>query len=564
MAKKDKKQETKSGEIEFEIKNPELLVLSVLLFAIFILQLRVTLNNPIAFGDEGYHGMLQRYIGLNIDYPKWHPYYSNPTGEMGVADNPLWHLLGASFFMIFKSDIVIKVLPPFIGVICVGYASYFLSRKLFENKIIAFATAVIAVTTPSVVTYSVLNYKDAMMTFYFTLFVLSFIIYLKNNEKKYGLLAGIFGGLLILGKTSGYAMVPMLFGIFFLYELFHEKKFINIIKKFLPIFVLIILTTSGFFIRNLVFYKTPICSAFIPFFSNEKCNLTKINYQPKYQMEGRTVEVGTEMTPFKMGMQNYLDFAYGMIWFMPLFFFLGLFLFLYEKRKEQIMMILVILSFIPIYYIAFKSRAEDTARWIMPLVPVTAAIASYYMKFIYDFLEKNLKAISIIFFIAIILLSYINFNQKIKIMDQVKKFSPAFLQACEWVKSNTPKDARLGAIVYMPAAGYNCDRNIAAGGPDVVLSQNKTLMLSVLHMQNATHLFIQKALIAWDDAKLGERHPISFVRYLENNPTEFVKVYESGPGLDQCMMQGGCDGVIIYQINYTDKEIIPVEKLISQ
>ncbi|MBU5687985.1 MAG: hypothetical protein KQA31_01055, partial [Candidatus Aenigmarchaeota archaeon] len=71
MAKKQEKQK-KDEEIEFEIKNPELLILSIFLLALFILQLRVTLTNPIAFGDEGYHGMLQRYIGLNVDYPKWH------------------------------------------------------------------------------------------------------------------------------------------------------------------------------------------------------------------------------------------------------------------------------------------------------------------------------------------------------------------------------------------------------------------------------------------------------------------------------------------------------------
>ncbi|MBU5689128.1 MAG: glycosyltransferase family 39 protein [Candidatus Woesearchaeota archaeon] len=560
MAKKQEKQK-KDEEIEFEIKNPELLILSIFLLALFILQLRVTLTNPIAFGDEGYHGMLQRYIGLNVDYPKWHPYYSNPLGEMGVSDNPLWHLLGASLFMIFRSDIVIKVLPPFIGVICVGYISYFLGKKIFNNKTIAFFTAVITVTTPSVVTYSVLNYKDAMMTFYFTFFVLSFVLYLKNNDKKFGLLAGIFGGLLVLGKTSGYAMVPTIFGIFLLYEIFLEKN-LKVIIKFLPIFVLIILVTSGFFLRNLILYKTPICSAFIPFFSVDKCNLTKIKYEPKYQMEGRTVQVGTEMTPFKLGMQNYFEFAYGYLWFLPLFFFLGLFYFTTKREKERILTLLVFISFLPIYYIAFKSRAEDTARWIMPLVPIMALIASIYLKNIYDFLEKNIKLISIIFFLFIIFISFMNFNQKIKTMNLVKKFSPEFLQACDWVKKNTPKDARLGAIIYMPAAGYNCDRNIAAGGPDVVLSQNNTLMLSVLHMQNATHLFIQKSLIAWDDAKLSERHPISFVRYLENNPTDFVKVYETGPNLNQCMSQGGCDGIIIYELNYTGKNLIPVEKLI--
>jgi len=560
-----KKQEVKKDEkeIEFEIKNPELIVLSFFLIALFILQLRITLNNPIAFGDEGYHGMLQRYIGLKFDYPQWHPYYSNPVGEMGVADNPLWHFLGASLFMIFRSEIVIKLLPPFIGVICIGYSTYFLGRKLFDNKTIAFVAAIIAVTTPSVITYSVLNYKDAMMTFYFTMFVLSFIIYLKNGDKKFELLAGVFGGLLILGKTSGYAMVPSIFVLFFLVELIREKKLLNSIKKFIIPTLLILIITSGFFIRNLVFYKTPICSAFVPFFSTEKCNLSKINYQHKYQMEGRTVQVGTELTPFKMGMENYFDFAYGFIWLLPLFFFLGTFYLMQEKGKDKILILIIFISFIPIYYIAFKSRAEDTARWLMPLVPVMAVVASSYMKFIYEFLEKNLKSVSIIFFIVLIFFAYKNFNQKLLVMDQVKKFSPAFLQACEWVKANTPKDARLGAIVYMPAAGYNCDRNVAAGGPDVVLSQNKTLMLSVLHMQNATHLFIQKALIAWDDAKLSERHPISFVRYLESNPQDFVKVYESGPSLEQCMLQGGCDGIIIYELNYTGKNILSPSELIS-
>ncbi|MBU5689732.1 MAG: glycosyltransferase family 39 protein [Candidatus Aenigmatarchaeota archaeon] len=555
--------EKKDKEVEFEIKNPEIVVLSFALVLFFILQLRVTLNNPIAFGDEGYHGMLQRYIGISLDYPKWHPYYSNPTGEGGVSDNPLWHLLGASLFMIFKSDIVIKILPPFIGTICVGFASYFLGKKLFNNRTIAFVTAILTVTIPSVVTYSVLNYKDAMMTFYFTLFVLSFILSLKSKEKKYVLLTGIFGGLLILGKTSGYVMVPGVFALFLLHEIFSNKKISESFKVFLPIFVLIVIITSGFFIRNLVLYKTPICSAFVPFFTQEKCSLTKIKYTEKFSFEGRTVQVGTEMTPFKIGLNNYLDFAYGVIWFIPLLFVLGIFNFIYLKSKERVLLLLIFVSFIPIYYIAFTSRSEDTARWLLPLAPIVSVIAAAYGENIYNFIEKNLKAISIIFFVFIIFMSYLNFNQKLKTMDQVKKFSPAFLQACEWVKKNTAKDARFGAIIYMPAAGYNCDRNIAAGGPDVVLSQNKTLALSVLKMQDADYLFIQKALIAWDDAKLSERHPISFVRFLETNPDAFVKVYETGSNIDICYQQGGCDGIIIYKINYENQTIIPVEKLVS-
>ncbi|MCX8178491.1 MAG: glycosyltransferase family 39 protein [Candidatus Aenigmarchaeota archaeon] len=560
MSKKQSKEKDK--EVEFEIKNPEILVLSFALVLFFILQLRVTLNNPIAFGDEGYHGMLQRYIGTNIDYPKWHPYYSNPLSEGGVSDNPLWHLIGASLFMIFRSDVVIKILPPFIGTICVGFASYFLGKKIFNNKTIAFVTAIIAVTIPSMVTYSVLNYKDAMMTFYFTLFLLFFILAVQHRDKKNVLLTGIFAGLLILGKTSGYAMIPSVFILFFLYDLI-QNNFKKSFSLFFPIFLITTIVVSGFFIRNIMLYETPICSAFVPFFSMEKCSLEKIKYDHKFSYEGRTVQAGTELTPFKLGLSVYLSFAYGILWFLPLLMFLGIFYFIQSGGKEKILIILTIVSFIPIYYIAFNSRAEDTARWLLPLSPVVALIAAVYSDLLYKFIEKNVKILTILFFIFVIVFSYINFSQKLQIMDQVKKFSPAFLQACEWVKKNTEKDSRFGAIIYMPAAGYNCDRNIAAGGPDVVLSQNKTLALSVLKIQEADYLFIQKAMISWDDAKLSERHPISFVRFLEANPDAFVKVYETGLSLDVCYQQGGCDGVIIYKINYENQTIIPAEKLVS-
>jgi cell division protein FtsW (lipid II flippase) len=90
-------------------------------------------------------------------------------------------------------------------------------------------------------------------------------------------------------------------------------------------------------------------------------------------MEGRTVQVGTELTPFKMGIENYFDFC---LWFClafaVCFSFWAYFLFDARKNKDKILILIIFLSFIPIYYIAFKSRAEDTARWLMPLVPVMA------------------------------------------------------------------------------------------------------------------------------------------------------------------------------------------------
>jgi len=283
-------------------------------------------------------------------------------------------------------------------------------------------------------------------------------------------------------------------------------------------------------------------------------------YKNQYQFQRVTEEVGTGMSFFKMGIMNYLDFAYGMIWFVPLVFLCGLFIMTKKPGVDAILFVFLFLSFIPIFNIIYAGRAEDFARYTMGLLPPIVLIAGNYFQGLYQFVKKYLKQISFIVFLPVIILSFLNLNGKLYVARHYdessgtyvgyKMFSPLFFDACDWVKQNLNEDIRLGSVVWASATIYNCQRNTGGGGPDIELSNNVTLALSSAKAQGITHIFIQKFSIDWADRKLTESYPISFVEFLENNPEHFKKVYENGPSLQQCGQMGGCDGAIVYEVNY--------------
>jgi len=317
------------------------------------------------------------------------------------------------------------------------------------------------------------------------------------------------------------------------------------------------LIVGPFSLREWIYFKTPFCN--LSFFDNSGCNI-RSEYKNQYEFAGRTEEVGTEASFLKMGIMNYLDFAYGIIWFVPLVFLCGLFTLTKNIKVEHILFAILFISFIPVFYMIYAGRAEDFARYTIALLPPIALISGNYFKELYQFLKKYLKQISLLVFIPVIILSFINLNGKLYVARHYdegsgryvgyKMFSPLFFDACDWIKKNVDEDARLGAVIWVSATLYNCQRNTGGGGGDIVLSNNVTLALSSIKAQGITHIFIQKFSIDWADSKLSERYPISFVEFLENNPEHFKKVYENGPSLQQCRQMGGCDGAIVYEVNY--------------
>ena len=144
-------------------------------------------------------------------------------------------------------------------------------------------------------------------------------------------------------------------------------------------------------------------------------------------------------------------------------------------------------------------------------------------------------------------MSFLNLKQKTDVMLQVKQFSPAYFEACDWIKVNTAEDSVLMTI-WSNRAVYNCQRNVEGNIADISLSTDVNYTLNKTKLYGVTHIFIQK--FSMSDTPMSEKYTIEFVQFLENNPDHFVNIFENGPGLQECLMAGGCDGNIVYEVKY--------------
>jgi hypothetical protein len=543
-------------EITIELKHPETIVLLIFCFIILFLELQITFNSPIAFGDEGFHTRLAQWTAEKQEIPKYIPFEGTNLIRTGYYRPPFWNLLEASFLYIFGfNEFIIRFLTPFIAMLT-GITIYLLTKRLFDKKI-GFIAAVLTITIPSFVTYSVLFYTDALLTFFMSLFFLLFLVGIKENNRKYLILSSMFGAFAFLTKESGLAVLPF-FVLAFVYEILIERRIYASIKKYGFLVLIFALILSGYVTRNLYFFKHPTCYP-TPFIKLDESGCSVNNFQEKYQFSGRVEQVGTEQNVYSMGITNYLEFAYGrMLWpypvvgtfliiFSVVFGFLGGLILLYAKGNFLNYYIAIFLLLCFYIFYTTTGRAEDTARFTLGWISAIALVSAVFFGELYDFVKLYQKYVALTIFIIIIFLGYQNFKEKLDIMYRVKQFSPLFFEACDWVKQNTPKDS-LMMTVWAHRAVYNCQRNTINNMADIVLSQDLNHTLDVARKNGITHLFIQKFSIDAVNQHLGEKYDLSFVQFLESHPEKFVKIYENGPPLQQCIQRGGCDGNIVYEI----------------
>lgn len=521
----------------------------------------VSVNSPISFGDEGIHTSSAKWMGENVEYPQWDPILDTKIDKMGYTRPPMWNLLEASFVYIFGySEFIIKILTPLIAAMA-GFALYYTAKHTYNERV-GLVSAIILITIPSFVTYSVLFYVDIYLTFLMVMFFFMFTVAHKTKSRLYMLAAGTFAGFIFMTKLTGYS-VYMLFGILLAYWSVKDKAPMRLLKQYSPMILMMGIIAGSFLIRNTLLYHTPFCTQF-PLVSSftdrlfDRSGCVISNYIPEYEYEGRTDQVGTEVDVFTMGFTNYLQFAYGPIWFVVLAFLSGLIMALESPYKSETVTIMntIIFTMLLLFAILFMSvtnRAEDTSRYSLAWTPVISILAAYYFDGIYLFVKKYLKSVSVIIIIVVILLGiYLNAIPKVVGMYQVKMFSPSFFEACDWARENLPEDALI-TTVWVYRAAYNCDRRVVGSTADMAISNNLTHVLKSAEDLGITHIFIQKFSLSNDN--LSEKYPVPYVQLLESNPEYFEKIYENGLPFDQCLAAGGCDGNIIYEIHQTPIDV---------
>jgi 4-amino-4-deoxy-L-arabinose transferase-like glycosyltransferase len=531
-------------DIVLEIGDVWTIVLIGILIVAFALQLLVSLNSPVVFGDEGFHLRMAQWIAEKLEYPKYFPFSGSELQKSGYYRGPIWEFLVASLLIIFGgSDSIVKIATPFIATVLAGLITFLLVKRLYEKKT-GFFASVLFVTISSIITYSVLFYDVSLYVLYFSAFILTLILAIEEDNKKYYLLSGLFGGLAFTTKALGVVVPPIVF-LVFIYQIFKEKKPIAIWKKYLFLVIPMVVLGGSFMFRNVAAYGTICNLPVIPSIIEGSCYVN--NYKPVYEFKSRTEQTGTEQSVFNLGIANYLNFAYGNIWLVPFSFLTGIVLLIKDLDRKNIIILIALLFLVyTIISPEFGSRAEDAARYSVGFAPIIALVSAIFFVNLYEFLEKNYKYLGLGIVLFVLFLGYTNFSEKLTTMGSVKQFSPLFLEACEWVKQNTAKDIRI-MTVWVWHTAYNCQRNVIGNLADLEMSQDLNFSLETAKKLGITHIFIQKFSLS--NEYLSERYNVNFVQFLENNPNCFKKIYENGLPLQECLNQGGCDGNILYEIN---------------
>lgn len=541
-------------EITIELKNPEIIVLVVILTLFFWVELQVAWKSPIVFGDEGFHVRIAQEIAKYTDYPMWLRFRSTNVSEIGFVRPPMWNMLMAGFFFIFGfGEAVPKILTPFIASVLIGVATYVLVKRLY-GKMTALFSSIIAISIPSLVTYSVLFYTDSLFVLYFTLFTLTFIVANVENKKKYWLLSGVFGAFSFLTKTPGY-LTLFFIGLVFLYRLSllfkkaeRGKAFISLFKRYVTFAVPFLIIVCSFFVRSYAKYNVIDCN--MPVLNLDKSDCDINEYEEKIEDTRERLGGGTEENPIRMGIINYSTFAYGNLWFVPFSFLCGAYILAKKRNRKNVLLLLSVLvcGIFLAYNISIPTaRAEDINRYLLGWVPIIAIISGIFFGKIYEFIRSSHKYLPLAVIVIAIVLSYISITAKVGGMVTVKSFSPAFFEACDWAKDNLSEEDLL-MTVWVHHTAYNCQTRVTGTVIDIALNTDPDEMVNVAKEFGITHIFIQKFSITQEPTR--ERYHLDFVNILEDNPDKFVKVFENGPDVQQCVQAGGCDGSIIYEVKY--------------
>jgi len=533
-------------EFTIDMKKMKFAVLLVFLGIVAVYEMILTFSSPIAFGDEAFHTSVSRWIASHQEYPIYLPEYGTNIFKNGFFRSPLWNILQASFYFLFGfSDMIVKFLVPFIAVLT-SLSIYALVNKLYSQNA-AIISAIIAISVPSFITYSVLFYPECLLVLFMTITFFTTFLAFKTNRRKYLFLSGIFAALSVLTDASGYVTIPFL-ALAFLYQMFEKRSIVHNMKFWIPAIVVFAIILTPHFIRNVVYYKTVTCQ-FPNIFSTIHCNINP-NYTPQFKFEGVLSSTSTSAEFLRFGVVNYFNFAYGYVFLAPLFAIAGIVLSAYRREVSDILLLISLFVFLLIFYQSLAGRVEDLMRNLVSSTPIVALFAGLYANEIAEFLKKYHKETVWILIIFVFIISFFNAHNRIDTMTSVKQFSPSFIQACSWANQNLPQNSLLLSF-YTAATVYNCDRHAQwdlTDGADILLSQNVTLAKERLKANGFSHIFVQKFAIT--SQKISGGYWTGFLDMLNQNTNSFKVVFENGPDLLTCTRQGGCDGTIIYEIVY--------------
>jgi 4-amino-4-deoxy-L-arabinose transferase-like glycosyltransferase len=498
-----------------------------------LLYLRVTVSSPIAFGDEGYYASTARWIAEHATYPAYEPLVSTDISLKPNNHVPLYFLFGSGTWLV-GGEVAYKLFMPIYSALAAMFL-YLLFRR-YGQSWAGIAAAIASLATPALVTYGVLGYVDSLL--YLLLAASSYFALsaLDHGSKKHAALAGLFAGLALLTKTSG-AFAPVILITYFVL-MRRWDRWPQVAIALTAMFLMIVPTTAS----NLLSYGG-FCPP-LPFISwnagaCENALLKEPIEQPAgLDFAGRIQETGTEASVAKIGLHNFVDFAFG--WSLTILAAIGLIAALTRRSPLDAFFLAWFVIWIALAVLFVSgARAEDFARYLAPISFAIAGLAGMVVAEARNVLARRNFWAGALLFVMLIGVIWFYGQGKLDTMTQVKQFAPGFFDGCDWIRQNTPADSLFLSLHTYPTV-YNCERRAdwEFPGKGVILIQPGNASYDMIKKHGFDYIYVQ--MFSLSQEPMSQTYSVAFVNWLDSSSL-FRKVYDNTNVYGQ-------GGVRIYQV----------------
>jgi len=173
----------------------------------------------------------------------------------------------------------------------------------------------------------------------------------------------------------------------------------------------------------------------------------------------------------------------------------GILYFLEVRDEKMFLTLFVFLSFTLVYYLrSFLGIGIGDPRYFSIIFPQIAIIGGYYLTKIADW-KKNFSFLIIIFFTFAIFTSYTVALST----SQSQRYPDNYIEALNWVKTNTPKDALI-FTTYGGSLSYFGERknvwSLINEFPEIMTTTNSTRIYEILKNYNVSYILVWRGTLA--------------------------------------------------------------------
>jgi 4-amino-4-deoxy-L-arabinose transferase-like glycosyltransferase len=465
------------------------LVFIYLLFYLF--QLYASLDNTFFWADENKHAYISSLVYKTHQLPTILP--DDLYGDYRWSYPPLFHILAATFMGIagpsalkfFNLILLLIFLPSF----------FYLIRKHYGNN--EAVVACLLVTLSPVLAISTIRFITEMLSMlciFFSFFFL--LVALKNSDKFYAVISGLFTGLLMLSKQAGFVVFGF-YGLLLIWFFWKHKENFKILLWIIGVSVV---TYSPYLVWA-IYNKVEVVgfvSAFLGI--TEKPEWSAMTLKSFHKYDSGIIEFANL---FYKG--NGIFISVSLI--VPLYHFIRVRF--KDEPENYIFFLLCFLSFVMMaWHITNK-------RHTIILLPFIAFLAGYAINQI----MTNKLIIRALILLLLFIAGYLTYQMP----DHRQKSNgpKEFIDMAELIKEEDSSDARILSLRKFDTIMYS-QKPVIWPHPklnkipiDLVEKQSAEKLLAVFKKYKIKYILIETPLIIKSDKFYGGRYPLYFVRACE-------------------------------------------------